>query len=314
MFSKRLRTSWVAFAMLGAVAPELQAQTASEGEAIYTRRCASCHRSGSPVGAPVLGTVVSYAYARFSGQVRAGRDLPEPQVDMPAFRRAELSDRDVCALYLHVRAARPDAVGETATLCGFKPPAGPGADPGSSSGSGTPAPPAPPNPALEANRRHFAPARGTTYRLDCRGGDSAAGVMMAGSDGSGSDHPAWRYRLEFLESRGDASLRQASCIWVGPAPPVSGTGAYRLRLEWSSALSPAFQTMSYRAVDDAIRVDSDRRLLYPPLYRELVEVVSRPDATFAFEVWYPPRTGGGRGTQLQVAAAAVQRSSDARRD
>ena len=291
--------------MFGALAPQLPAQTASEGEPVYSRKCASCHRSGSPVAAPELGTAVNYPFSRFRTQVRTGRDLPEPQTDMPAFLRAEISDRDVCALYLHVRSSREDAAGETATVCGLKPAPGPAADPGS--GSSAAAPPAPPNPALEANRRHFAPARGTTYRLDCRGGDSAAAVMMAGSDGGASDHPAWRYRVEFLELRGDATLRRASCIWVGPAPPGStGGGAYRLRLEWNSALSPAFQTVSYRAVDHAVRVDSDRRLLYPEIYRELIEAVSRPDATFAFEVWYPPRTGGGRGSELRVSAAAVQ--------
>lgn len=305
MFSKRLLTSCLAFAMLGALAPQLRAQTASEGEAVYTRRCASCHRSGSPVAGPELEIVVSYAYARFSAQVRSGSDLPEPQIDMPAFPRAVLTDRDVCSLYLFVRSARPDAAGETARACGIKPPAEPTPDPGG--GSGAASPPAPPNPALEANRRHFAPARNTSYRLECRGGDSAAAAMMAGSDGGTSEHHAWRYQLSFLELRGDASLRRASCIWVGPAPPGStGSGAYRLRLEWNSALSPAFQTVSYRAVDNAIRVDSDRRLLYPALYRELVEAVSRPDATFAFEVWYPARAGGGRGSELRVSAAAVQ--------
>lgn len=306
MFSKRLRTSCVAFAMLGAVAPQLHSQTASEGEAIYSRQCASCHRSGSPVGAPELATAVSYAYARFSEQVRNGRDLPDPQIDMPAFRRAALPDRDVCALYLHVRTARPDAAGESATVCGLKPPADPAADPGSGKGSADTTPPAPPNPALEANRRHFAPARNTTYRLECRGGDSAAGVMMAGSDGSSSDHHAWSYQLGFLELRAGASLQRGSCIWVGPAPPAVGTGAYRLRLEWNSALKPAFQTVSYRAVDNAIRVDGDRRLLYSSIYRELLEAVSRPDATFAFEVWFPATAGGGRGSRLSVSAAAVQ--------
>ena len=310
MFSKRFLSHCLALALLGAVAPELHAQSVREGEAVYARRCASCHRSGSPVAAPELGTAVSYSHARFSEQVRTGRDLPEPQIDMPAFPRAVLTDRDVCSLYLFARSARPDAAGESAAVCGGKPPMDPAPDPGSSSGSGSggdPTPPAPPNPALEANRRHFAPARGTTYRLECRGGDSAAAVMMAGSDGGTSEHHAWRYRLEFLESRLGASLRRASCIWVGPAPPgAGGTDAYRLRLEWSSALSPAFQTMSYRSVDDAIRIDADRRTLYPAIYRELVEAVSRPDATFAFEVWYPPRTGGGRGSELRVSAAAVQ--------
>jgi hypothetical protein len=307
MFSKRCLASCLALAIFGAAAPELHAQSVREGEAVYTRRCASCHRSGSPVAAPELDTTVSYPFARFSEQVRAGRDLPEPQIDMPAFPRDVLTDRDVCSLYLYVRSTRPDAAGETGKVCGSRPPADPAPDPG---GSGDTTPPAPPNPALEANRRHFAPARGTTYRLECRGGDSAAAVMMAGSDGGTSDHPAWRYRLEFLETRGDATLRRASCIWVGPAPPgASGTGAHRLRLEWSSALSPAFQTMSYRAVDHAIRVDSDRRLLYPAIYRELVEAVSRPDATFAFEVWFPPRVGGGRGSEPRVSAAAVQLNS-----
>lgn len=303
MFSKRLVSSCLAFAMFGALAPRLHAQTASEGEAVYTRRCASCHRSGSPVAAPELGTVVRYAYARFSAQVRSGSDLPEPRIDMPAFPRAVLTDRDVCALYLYVRSARPDAAGETARACGIKPPAEPTPDPG---GSGAATPPAPPNPALEASRRHFAPARNTTYRLQCRGGGSAAAAMMAGSHGGTSEHYPWHYRLSFLELRGDAELRRASCIWVGPAPPASGTGAHRLRLEWKSALSPSFQTLSYRAVDNAIHVDSGRQLLYAALYRELVEAVSRPDATFAFEVWYPATAGGGRGSELRVSAAAVQ--------
>jgi hypothetical protein len=310
MFSKRFSISCAAFAILGALAPELQAQTASEGEAIYLRRCASCHRRGSPVAAPELSARVSYSFERFSTQVRTGSDLPEPQTDMPAFLRTTLSDQDVCALYLYVRADRPDAAGESATVCGLAPPPGPSPDPGSSSSGGAPPPPAPPNPALEASRPHFPPARSTAYRLDCRGGDSAAAVMMAGSGGSTSDHFPWRYRLEFLEGRPGTSLRPAYCIWVGPKPPGAGASAYRVRLEWNSALAPAFQTMSYRAIDNAIRVDSGRRLLYPALYRELVEAVSRPDATFAFEVWYPAPAGAARNSELRVSAAAVRLNSD----
>lgn len=310
MFSKRLCVSFAAVAMLGAMAPGLYAQTASDGEPIYSDKCASCHRRGSPVGAPVLETVVSYSFARFRTHVWSGIDVPDPGTDMPAFLRSEIPERDVCSLYLYVRRARPDAAGETMTVCGFKPPREPAPDPGGSSGA-PPPPPPPSDPALEASRRHFAPARTTAYRLQCQGGDSAAAVMMSGSDGSTSDHPAWRYQLGFLEGRIGTSLRRGTCIWVGPAPPgAGGTSAYRLSVEWNSALSPAFQTMSYRAVDQKIRVDADRRLLYTPLYRELVEAVSRPGATFAFEVWYPATAGGRRGSEYRVSAAAVRLGTD----
>jgi Cytochrome C oxidase, cbb3-type, subunit III len=287
-----------------AIAPAVRAQTAAEGAAVYERRCASCHRAGSPAAGPSLPTVVTYPYRRFSDEVRTGRDRPAPLIDMPAFSRTGLADRDLCAIYLHVRAGRPDAAGDTAALCGLAPaPPGPASAASSGAGAGTPPPPPPPpDAALEASRRSFVPARNTPYRLQCRGGDSAAAIITP----TGDEYPPWRYRLEFFDWRSSTELRRASCIWLGAAPPRHGSGPYRVFMEWGAAIAPAFQTFSYRSVDNAVHVDLDRRLLYSPIYRELVQAVSRPDAVFSFEVWYPASTRVSPATQLRVSAAAVR--------